>query len=150
MSSDAGPVGVVLDKICAHNTDVLGCIVARDGAVYQNLPEMYELVDTADVVEQAENMLELTQGLETEHAPFDQVFLEYDHHAVYARRLDQGVLLLLNKPMERAQFKKMQLGVNLFLKPLNRALTGATASPKVPDEPQEGGAIRRTTRKRWF
>ncbi|MEM9062411.1 MAG: hypothetical protein AAGD13_18275 [Pseudomonadota bacterium] len=142
-------VEAVLDKISGHNADVLGCIAGHDEAVHQNLPEMYGLVDTAEVVEQVQNMFALTDGLETEHAPFDQMFLEFEHHAIYARKLEDGFLVLVNKPMERAQFKKMQLGVNLFLKPLNRALASTAPAPEDPVPPQ-GGAVRKTNRKRWF
>lgn len=115
-------VEAVLDKISAHNTDVLGCIAKRGDDVWRNLPDLYELVDTDEVTERAENMFALTEGLETDHDPFDQMFLEYENHSIFARRIDDGLLILLSKPMERSQFKKMQLGVNLFLKPLSRAI----------------------------
>ena len=93
-------------------------------------------------------MLMLTDGLETGQDPFDQLFLEYEHHSVFARRLDDGVLLLLNKPMERSRFKKVQIGVNLFLKPLAKALQAADRSRRA--NRKVDGAIRRTNRKRWF
>ena len=137
----------VLEKISEHNSDVLGCIAVQDGTVYSRLPDMYDLVDTTEVIERAQNMLDLTDGLETEHAAFDQMFLEYEHHSVYARRLNDGVLLLLNKPIDRSRFKKMQVGVNLFLKSLNKALESAN---QPASEATEAGAIRRTNRKRWF
>ena len=140
-------VEAVLNKISEHNSDVLGCIAVHDGKVFSNLPAMYDLVDTKSVIERAENMLLLTDGLETEHAPFDQLFLEYEHHSVFTRRLDDAVLLLLNKPMERSRFKKVQIGVNLFLKPLAKALEKAD-QPMA--KPPVDAAIRRTNRKRWF
>lgn len=140
-------VEAVLNKISEHNSDVLGCIAVHDGKVFANLPDMYDLVDTKSVIERAENMLMLTDGLDTGHDPFDQLFLEYEHHSVFARRLDDGVLLLLNKPMERSRFKKVQIGVNLFLKPLAKALQ---AADQPESKPPVEGAIRRTNRKRWF
>lgn len=138
-------VEAVLDKISAHNTDVLGCIAKRGDDVWRNLPDLYELVDTDEVTERAENMFALTEGLETDHDPFDQMFLEYENHSIFARRIDDGLLILLSKPMERSQFKKMQLGVNLFLKPLSRAIAATE-----PAEEEPSGAIRKTTRRRWF
>lgn len=140
-------VEAVLNKISAHNVDVLGCVAKHGDTIYQNLPELYDMIDTNEVTEYAENMFTLTDGLETEHAAFDQMFLEFDDHSIFARRLEDGVLLLLNKSMERSHFKKMQLGVNLFLKPLNRALEDVGP----PEPPAPGtGAIRKTSRKRWF
>lgn len=137
----------VLDKISAHNTDVVGCIAKRGDTIYQNLPEMYDMLDTDGVTEYAENMFALTDDLQTDHAAFEQLFLEYENHSVFARRLDGGFLLLLNKSMERTQFKRMQVGVNLFLKPLDRALQEVD---EPTPQPPASGAIRKTNRKRWF
>ena len=144
-------VDVVLDKISAHNSDVLGCVAKHGDVIHANLPEMYDLIDSAEIAEHAENMFALTDDLETDHDVFDQLFLEYANHSVFARRLDDGVLLLVNRPMERTQFKKMQVGVNLFLKPLKRALQGGDAGNGNIDQPTDpSGAFRKTNRKRWF
>ena len=140
-------VETVLEKIRSHNPDVLGCIVKRGDELWLNLPEMYDLIDADEVTEHAENMFTLTDGLETEHEAFDQMFLEFENHSIFARKIDDGLLFLLSKPMERPQFKKLQVGVNLFLKPLSRAMQ-ETEMPLSP--PEESGAIRKTTRKRWF
>lgn len=127
----------VLEKISAHNADVLGCIATVEDRLYDNLPDLYDLVNKRDVAEHAQNMFAATDALETEHDEFDQLFLEFQGHSIYARRLDDGVLVLLNQPVERAQFKKMQIGVNLFMKPLKTALAGRPApmrktTPVVP------------------
>ena len=160
-------VETVLEKITAHNADVLGCVAASGGQVYSNLPELYEMIDTTAVSEYAAIMFEAADALETEHDPFNQLFLEYAGHSLYARRLDDGVLVLVNKPIERKSFKKMQIGVNLFMKPLNRALEGgAPDAPErrpiiaegpdlpLPDAAGEssldGDPITPTKRKRWF
>ena len=143
-------VETVLNKISAHNSDVLGCIAKQGEKIYANLPEMYDLIDTAGIAEHAENMFAVTDGLETDHDAFDQLFMEFGNHSVFARRLDEGVLLLLNRPMERSHFKKMQLGVNLFLKPLKRALDETVAEGSEPMPQPRDGAIRKTNRKRWF
>ena len=157
-------VETVLSKITAHNGDVLGCVASSGGRVYSNLPELYELVDAGAVSEYASIMFEATDALETEHDDFNQMFLEYGDHSLYARRLDDGVLVLVNKPIERTSFKKMQIGVNLFMKPLKKALDGDVVQPKPliaegPDLPQStsvrnddrvGNPITPTKRKRWL
>ena len=154
----------VLDKISSHNGDVLGCVASKGAEVYSNLPEMYELVDAAAVSEYAEIMFEATDALETEHDAFNQLFLEYAGHSIFARRLDDGVLVLVNKPIERSSFKKMQVGVNLFMKPLKRAMSEAgieqrpliADGPDLPNGPPPapttmvGNPITPTKRKRWF
>ena len=139
-------VDQVLSKISGHNPYVLGCIATREGRLHHNLPEMYELLDAGAVCEYADNMFQATEALETEHAGFDQLFLEYQGHSLYARRLDDGVLVLVNKPMQRASFKKMQVGVNLFMKPLARALDEEPGA----EAPTADPSITPTKRRRWF
>lgn len=144
-------VDTVLSKISAHNTDVLGCIATSEGALHHNLPDMYELVDAEAVSEYAANMFQATDALETDHAAFDQLFLEYEGHSLYARRLEDGVLVLVNKPMQRSSFKKMQVGVNLFMKPLSKALGSDTPAPDaVTADPKEDATPPSAGRKRWF
>lgn len=154
-------VETVLQKISDHNADVLGCIATHGDKVHHNLPDLYELIDTDAVTEYASNMFTVTDALETEHEPFNHLFLEYAGHSIYARRLDDGVLVLANRAMERANFKKMQVGVNLFIKPLKRALSGdaeakkpeaeaIVATPSEERTSDEGASVKEKPRRRWF
>ena len=140
-------VEAVLEKISAHNSDVLGCIAKQGDRIYANLPELYDLIDRSEVAEQAENLFAMADSLDTDDEILDQVYLNFENHSILARRLEDGVLLLLNKPIDRGQCKKMQLGVNLFMKPLKRALDAADSPDPTPDG---SGAIRKTNRRRWF
>jgi len=112
----------VLDKLSAHNHDIIGCIVSQDDKVVHNLREPYEVVDAHTISERANNMLDLMGGLEEAAGEIDQVFLEMEAHSVYARRIGDGALVIVNKPMGRNAFKKVKVGVNLFIKPLEKAL----------------------------
>lgn len=150
-------VDLVLAKMTAHNSSVLGCIVTHAGQVHHNLPDGYDLVDREAVSEYTTLMFQASDALETDHAAFDQMFLEFQGHGFYARRLDDGVLILLTEPMQSAQFKKAQVGVNLFLKPLKRALdaTGrssgaASAALAGAEPPRTGNPITPTKRRKWF
>lgn len=131
-------VETVLKKICDHNTDVLGCIASYKDNVFRELPEMYQLVDADGMRENAEHMFTLMDGLESGPRAFDQIFLEYQSHSISARRLEDGVLVLIAKPMPRSDFKKTQVGVNLFLKPLKRALEGPSAQAVESDVAEQG------------
>lgn len=145
----------VLDKMTAHNAHVLGCIATHDGRVHHNLPDGYDLVDREAVTEYASLMFEASDALETDHDPFDQLFLEFEGHGIYARRLSDGVLILLTDPIQRTQFKKAQIGVNLFLKPLKKALRedvhGPSEDALIDEIPTRlGDPITPTSRRRWF
>jgi len=121
----AAPVRAILRKIARHNPDVLGCIVTWRDAIYYDLPEPYDMMDVVAAAEYARNVFALTEALETGEAPFEEAFLEFEGHSLLAQALDDGVLLLVTQPVKRGVFRKMQLGVGLFLRPLRRALAEA-------------------------
>ncbi len=125
-------VEAVLNKISKHNDSVLGCLFSTSEKTYHNLPDVYSMVDFEGVTEYAQSMFDVTDSLDGEQ--LDQIFLEFQNHSIYARRVDTSVLVLVNKPIPRTVFKKMQVGVNLFVKPLKRALT--EPSEPVEDAPK--------------
>lgn len=148
-------VNDVLDKISKHNDSVVGCVLAAKGTTYHNLPDIYSMVDFDGVSEYAQSIFDVTAGLEGD--TLDQIFFEFQSHSIYARRVDETVLVLINKPIPRTVFKKMQVGVNLFVKPLERAIEKADAADAAPpppaaepeapkDEPPRGGRIGRMYR----
>lgn len=145
-------VEAVLRKLCDHNADVLGCIASHKDNVYRDLPDMYQLMDADGMREHAENMFTLMDGLDTGADAFDQIFLEYQNHSISARRLEDGVLVLIAKPMARSEFKKTQVGVNLFLKPLKRAFgeVGAAPAPGEQDEVEAEGKPKRAKPGRMY
>ena len=125
-------VDQVLGKIAHHNSDVLGCIAAHDDHIYSSLPEIYDLIDVDAIIEYAANMFAITEVLETGPEPFEEVFLEFQGHSFLVRKLELGTLILVTKPVQRGAFRKMQLGLNLFLKPLQRALEDAANGTDAP------------------
>ena len=120
-------VETVLNKLREHNVGVIGCLATHGGASYTNLKEPYELIDAKSVGEEAWQIFELFDGLSAPEAGIDEVFLEMRHHSVYAHRLEDGVLVVLNKPMDRSVFRRLKVGVNLFVKPLKRELENGDA-----------------------
>ncbi|MEM1277038.1 MAG: hypothetical protein AAGH74_10980 [Pseudomonadota bacterium] len=144
-----------MSKLTRHNPNTIGCIVNVDGAVYHNLPELYEMVDVEGVTEHISNVFTLTEGLDETPPVFEQLFIEHNNHSIFARRIQDGVLITLNKPMPRKAFKKIQVGVNLFVKPLERAVAAGpedsaplAAPPKERAEPpkQKAAAPKRMYR----
>lgn len=124
-------VDQVLRKISHHNSDIFGCLATCEDRVYSSLPEIYDLIDVEAVVEYAHNMFAITEMLETVEETFDEVFLEFQGHSFVIRKLRVGLLILVSKPIKRGAFRKMQLGMTLFLKPLERVLLSASAQKPV-------------------
>lgn len=127
-------VDEVLRKISHHNSDAFGCLATCDGKTYSSLPEIYDLIDVEAVVEYAYNMFAITEMLETVEETFDEVFMEFQGHSFVVRRLRIGLLILVAKPIRRGAFRKMQLGLTLFLKPLERALLLASGTKTAPEQ----------------
>ena len=133
----------VLSAIGARNQDIIGCVVVTEQSIYNNLSGSAKAVDVDSIVNYTSNMFEISRALDRKVTPFNQLFLEYAGHSIYARRLDDGVLVLVNKPIERSSFKKMQVGVNLFMKPLLKALSGEgpASRPLIAEGPDFQPAI---------
>ena len=146
-------VNSVLKKICDHNPLVLGCMAGKDDMIFREFDGINGVlnadspnskpfvircssgiegeIDVDAMHESAENIFVLMDNLGAGEGAFDQFFLEFKDYSIAARRLDEGVLVLVTKPVDHAQFRKSQVGINLFLKPLNRALQVAVA-PEIP------------------
>lgn len=129
-------VDEVLRKIAHHNSDVFGCLATCEDKTYSSLPEIYDLIDVDAVVEYATNMFVVTEMLETVEETFDEVFMEFQGHSFVVRRLPIGMLILVSKPIRRGAFRKMQLGLNLFLKPLQEALLQASGEDHITEPPK--------------
>jgi hypothetical protein len=93
-------------------------------------------------------MFALVDELENTSDTFEQMFIEYEAHSFFVRRLEDGVLLLLNTPIQRNVFKKVQVGVNLFIKPLGKAMVAQAAEPEktAKQAEQKPSAARRAKR----
>jgi len=129
-------VDQVLRKISHHNSDVFGCVATCEEQIYSSLPEIYDLIDVKAVIEYANNMFAITELLETVEETFDEVFLEFQGHSFVVRKLRVGLLILVSKPIRRGAFRKMQLGMTLFLKPLERSLLEASGEKQIAEAPK--------------
>lgn len=129
-------VDQVLRKISHHNSDVFGCVATCEEKIYSSLPEIYDLIDVEAVVEYANNMFAITELLESVEETFDEVFLEFQGHSFVVRKLRVGFLILVSKPIRRGAFRKMQLGMTLFLKPLEQALLQASGEAQITEAPK--------------
>lgn len=142
-------VNSVLKKICDHNPLVLGCMAGKDDMIFREFEGINGVInvdavrskpfvirhstgidgtiDSDAMHESAENIFVLMDNLGAGEGAFDQFFLEFKDYSIAARKLDDGVLVLVTKPIDHEKFKKSQVGINLFLRPLNRALQVAIA-----------------------
>ncbi|MEM8869417.1 MAG: hypothetical protein AAGE38_03385 [Pseudomonadota bacterium] len=121
----------LLNKIQSHNPNVRGCVLSTPDKVFSNLSGNYEVVDTTELTELADRLLNLSEAAPELEPGSDTAFLEFEHHSMFVRRIeDDSCLVLLTDPMSVAGFKKISVGINLFLKPLKVAMTEPCATDK--------------------
>ncbi|MEM9779864.1 MAG: hypothetical protein AAF813_08090 [Pseudomonadota bacterium] len=124
----------LLDKIRTHNPSVRGCVLSYGDKVHSNLTGNYEIIDTSELTELGDRLLKLSEAAPELEPGSETAFLEYENHSVFVRRVDAGCLVLLADPMPLAGFKKINVGINLFLKPIKAALTETTPEEPAPVE----------------
>lgn len=112
----------LLAKVQTHNTGVRACILSSGNALYHTLVGNYEVIEPGEFVELADRMLELADAAPELGDGSDTAFVEYDNHSVFVRRVGEGVLIVVTDPMNMSGFKKINVGINLFLKPMMKAL----------------------------
>lgn len=112
----------LLTKIQDYNAGVRGCVFSSGQRVHHSLTGNYEIIDASEFAELADRMLDLGDAAPELDGGTDTAFLEYESHSVFMRRVDEGILVVLTDPMNLTGFKKINVGINLFLKPLSKAL----------------------------
>ncbi len=115
-------VEATLERLCDHNTAIRGALTWNGIACHKYLTGPYSAIDAESLGDHGRTLIEAVGAFEDLDAPFKTVFLEFENHSIFVRQIDDHILLLLTDPMRRSGFKKVQVGVNLFIKPLCRAL----------------------------
>jgi|GEM_PF-3404911 len=123
----------LLTKVSKHNSSICACVLSHGDQYHHTLTGNYEIIDPEELVELADNMLVLAESAPELGDQGDTAFVEYQNHSVFARRIDDNVLVVLTEPMNMSGFKKIHVGINLFMKPLKKALaeSAAPAEPMV-------------------
>ncbi len=132
----------LLTKIQDYNAGVRGCVFSSGQSVHHSLTGNYEIIDSDEFAELADRMLDLGDAAPELDGGSDTAFLEYESHSVFMRRVDEGVLVVLTDPMNMTGFKKINVGINLFLKPLTKAAKEpqVQAQPAAVSAPATSGA----------
>ena len=127
------PVAEVLDKITERNAPVVGCIARKDGRIFHNLDGFD--VDFGRIADTMEDLLSVSDFLDDGSAKIDTVFTEYDGNCLIGQRIDDSVLVTVTDHVERAGFKKLQVGLSLQSRLLKKALDEAADEPEPIAEP---------------
>ena len=118
-------IDAVLDKICKQSDDIIAAMVLRDGQSYHNLSGPYDLLSPNDILGALEDAFDLGQEMDVDGMDMGDILLGFDEHSLIARRLDNGILAVLTKQMRRQHLLKLQVGLGLATRALERAFTEA-------------------------
>ena len=125
----------VLNKITERNAPVVGCVARSGEQLFHNL-EDFDL-DCAQIADTIDELLALTSYLEDEDDDCDTVYAQYDRHCVIGQRVGDSTLVAVTDHLQRAGFKKLQVGLSLQSRLLAKALNEA---PQVLSEPSTPAA----------
>lgn len=121
----------VLDKISQHNAPVIGCIASAKGQLFQNL-NGYDL-NCATIAEKVRDILEFSAlTCEDSADPFESIMIEYDGHSLVVNRMQDGILIVISEHLQHGAFKKLQVGLTLQSRMLDKALAEMPAPMSLP------------------
>jgi hypothetical protein len=127
-------IDAVLEKICGQNDDIIAALVLREGQSYHNLSGTYDLLNPGEILGAFEDAFELAQEIDVDGMDMCDILLGFDEHSVIARKIDKGILVVLTRQMGRQHLLKLQVGLGLAGRALERAFT-ETPPAAVPTAP---------------
>lgn len=144
----------VLDRITERNPAVVGCIARKGEQLHHNLADFnLDCTKIADTVEDLLAVSDLLEGMDTSA---DTVLTEYDGNCLVGMRIDGNLLVAVSDHMQRAGFKKLQVGLSLQTRLLTKALDDApapdavnTPTPKAQPQPDEVNPSETARQSTW-
>lgn len=126
-------IDAVLNKISNQNEDIIAAMVLREGATYHNLSGPYDLLNPGDILGALEDAFDLGSEIDVDGMDMGDILLGFDEHSLIARRLDNGILAVLTKQMRRQHLLKLQVGLGLASRALERAFTETPPAAVSPE-----------------
>lgn len=127
----------VLNKIVTDQPDALAVLVRHGDFDYQNLKPPYDVMPAKEVLQIVGDVYDLTEVLAEEGYQFGDMILSFEEHSVVSRKLKDGAIVVLTRSLARPQLIKLQVGLGLYTRALEKALA-ADNSDAPPAA--EGGA----------
>lgn len=125
-------VKAILDKVVKDQPDALAVLVRHGDYDYQNLQSPYDMIASDEILGTVSNVYDLTDSLEAEGYQIGDMILSFDNHSVVSRKIDGGAIIVLSSSLARPQLIKLQVGLGLYVRALEKAL----ASEPAEDEPE--------------
>lgn len=129
----------VLNKIVTDQPDALAVLVRHADFDYQNLKPPYDVMPAKEVLQIVGDVYDLTDVLAEEGYQFGDMILSFEEHSVVSRKLKDGAIVVLTRALARPQLIKLQVGLGLYTRALEKALvadnsdtppeTSASAAP---------------------
>ena len=123
----------VLDKVVADQPDALAVMVRHGGFDYQNLRPPYDMLPAKEMLQIVGEVYDMTETLEDEGYVFGDMILSFGDHSVISRRINDGTMVVLTEALARPQLIKLQVGLGLYKRALEKALTSESAMEENPE-----------------
>lgn len=117
----------VLEKITDRNAPVIGCIARKGAALHHNL-DGFDM-DHGKIADTMDDLLAVTGYLDAGEAEVDTVITEFDGNCLIGQRVDDVLLVTVADRLQRAGFKKLQVGLSLQTRLLSKTMDDVEATP---------------------
>lgn len=124
----------ILDKLVKDQPDALAVLVRHGEYAYQNLQAPYDMIAAEDVLETVSDVYHMTDSLEDEGYTIGDMILSFDNHSLVSRKIDGGAIVVLANAMARPQLIKLQVGLGLYVRSLEKALANEPAEEEATVE----------------
>ena len=134
-------VNEILDKITERNAPVLGCIARKGDTMHHNLDNLD--LDCGKIADAVQDLLAISDIIVDGDTKPDTVMAEYNGHCLIGQRIEDSLLVAVSDHIQRAGFKKLQVGLSLQTRTLSKALDEApavAAAEPTPTEPEKAEA----------
>ncbi|MEM9031426.1 MAG: hypothetical protein AAGB18_02175 [Pseudomonadota bacterium] len=112
----------VLEKVVNDQPNALAVMVRHADFDYQNLRPPYDMVPAKEVLQIVGDVYDMADSLESEGYVFADMILSFGDHNVVSRKINDGAVVVLTQALARPQLIKLQVGLGLYTRALEKAL----------------------------
>ena len=130
----------VLDRVVKDQPDALAVLVRHGEYDYQNLQPPYDVIGSDEVLETVNDVYQMADSLEDEGYQIGDMILSFDNHSIVSRKINDGAMVVLTRALGRPQLIKLQVGLGIYTRALEKALAREPGDDAVEEAPAEADA----------
>lgn len=119
----------ILKQLVDHSPAILAGAIRQNARVDRVATGPYAVADCGVISDRLTGIFVLMEQVEDRLDRTENLYVEFDSHGLFGLRLDDAVLAVITEPLTASGLDKIRTGLEIFRKPLARALNEAEATP---------------------